>query len=228
MGEIPSRGSEISSVEMIQRMFSAFLSGRGWVAAVACIAVMLFTKLVKISVPFFYQYVLDTLGTGAINAPAWVSSAIAGMAHGQVAPTALVLIALYTGTKIVSAFLQHTNDVVFSYTVQPSVRNAGRATVLELFNMPLSFHTAANTGALTRSMERGMRAITAVLSRILLHLFPQSVELLMVATIICMRAGFDLAVVSVATVVLYGWFTVVTVNVRTKFIEQVVTYADVC
>jgi len=53
--------------------------------------------------------------------------------------------------------------------------------------MPLAFHTASNTGALTRSMERGMRAVTAVLSRILLHIFPQMLELVMVASIIGVR-----------------------------------------
>ena len=89
----------------------------------------------------------------------------------------------------------------------------------QLFNMPLSFHTAANTGALTRSMERGMRAVTAILSRILLHLFPQSVELLMVAVIVGMRAGVELAVVCVATVVVYGLFTVAAVNTRTKYLQ---------
>jgi len=37
---------------------------------------LLITKLVKVSVPFFYQYVLDTLGTGAMSAPPWLSSGI--------------------------------------------------------------------------------------------------------------------------------------------------------
>ena len=49
-----------------------------------------------------------------------------------------------------------------------------------------------------------MRAVTAVLSRILLHLFPQSIELVMVAAIIGVRAGLDLAFVAVATVVAYS------------------------
>ena len=91
---------------------------------------------------------------------------------------------------------------------------------MQLFSMPLSFHTSSNTGALTRSMERGMRAVTAVLSRIVLHLFPQSVELAMVATIIGVRAGFDLAFVAVGTVGLYAAFTIAAVNTRTKYLEQ--------
>ena len=64
-----------------------------------------------------------------------------------------------------------------------------------------------------------MRAVTAVLSRILLHLFPQSIELAMVAAIIGARAGVDLAVVAVATVVVYVGFTIAAVNTRTKYLE---------
>lgn len=104
----------ISDGEMIRKMFGVFLSGQGGVAAaLGCISVLLATKLVKVSVPFFYQYVLDTLGTGAMSAPDWVASAIAGVASGQLGSTAMVLIVLYTVTKIVAQFMQSANDVVF-------------------------------------------------------------------------------------------------------------------
>lgn len=64
-----------------------------------------------------------------------------------------------------------------------------------------------------------MRAVTAVLSRILLHLFPQTIELVMVAAIIGARAGLELAVVAVATVLVYAGFTIAAVNTRTKYLE---------
>jgi hypothetical protein len=37
----------------------------GGIAAVGCITVLISTKFVKVAVPFLYQYVLDTLGSGA-------------------------------------------------------------------------------------------------------------------------------------------------------------------
>ena len=201
-------------------MFRAFLAGQGAAAAVACVMILTVTKLVKVSVPFFYQYVLDTLGTGAMTAPAWLSAWIAGMVAGQVGPTAGVLVALYVVTKCVAQALQSGNDVMFSYAMQPCVRKAGRDTVLQLFDMPLSFHAQSNTGALTRSMERGIRAVTAVLSRIVLHLLPQAFELIIVAVIIGMRGGIDMAVVAVATVAAYAGFTIATVNTRTKVLQS--------
>ena len=218
-----SQTPEISSLEMIQKMFDSFLAGQGSLAAAGCTLVLLATKGVKVAVPFLYQYVLDTLGTGAIRAPTWVADVVAGVAGGNVATTAGALVLAYTVTKIIAQLLQSANDVVFSYAVQPSVRRAGRTTVLQLLNMPLSFHTESNTGALTRSMERGMRAVTAVLSRIVLHLFPQSVELVMVAAIIGLRAGPELAAVAVGTVVSYGAFTVAAVNLRTRYLERMNT-----
>ncbi|MGB1592632.1 MAG: hypothetical protein ACPIOQ_07750, partial [Promethearchaeia archaeon] len=81
------------------------------------VAILTVTKLVKVSVPFFYQYVLDTLGTGAMTAPAWLSAWIAGMVAGQVGPTASVLVALYVVTKCVAQALQSGNDVMFSYAM---------------------------------------------------------------------------------------------------------------
>ena len=116
--------------------------------------------------------------------------------------------------------LQSGNDVMFSYAMQPCVRKAGRDTVLQLFDMPLSFHAQSNTGALTRSMERGIRAVTAVLSRIVLHLLPQAFELIIVAVIIGVRGGIDMAVVAVATVAAYAGFTIATVNTRTKVLQS--------
>jgi hypothetical protein len=36
-----------------------------------CIMVLILTKVVKVAVPFLYQYVLDTLGSGGMSAPTW-------------------------------------------------------------------------------------------------------------------------------------------------------------
>ena len=59
-----------------------------------------------------------------------------------------------------------------------------------------------------------------MLSRIVLHLLPQAFELIIVAVIIGMRGGIDMAVVAVATVAAYAGFTIATVNTRTKVLQS--------
>ena len=75
--------------------------------------VLLFTKVVKVSVPFLYQFVLDTLGTGGTSASQWLAQGISALAPGGNFASTAGLIVLYTVTKIVAQFLQSANDVVF-------------------------------------------------------------------------------------------------------------------
>ncbi|EKX42782.1 hypothetical protein GUITHDRAFT_87943 [Guillardia theta CCMP2712] len=203
-------------------MYKSFLKGSGKTAVVFCCAIVLFAKFVRVSTPFMYQYVLDTVSTGAVSVSPVFRSIFPFVDNGvlNVFQGSFFLIAVYTVSKIFAQFLQSANDVLFARTVQPAVRVFGREALASLYRMPLSFHTGSNTGALTRSMERGMRAIIAVLSRLLLHLVPQAIELLLVSAIVWWKAGPELALVCFATVAVYCAFTIQTVQQRAHYLEE--------
>lgn len=75
-----------------------------------------------------------------------------------------ILIALHAAAKIVSQSLQSANDILFNRAVQPAIRSAGRRALRTLLSQELAYHLEANTGTITRMVDRGLRGMQAVLS----------------------------------------------------------------
>jgi len=116
--------------------------------------------------------------------------------------------------------LQSINDIIFSTAVQPAVRRAGEDALRGLLQQELAFHLGSNTGATTRIVDRGLRGVGAVLSRIVLQLMPQALELTLVASLIASSASASLALLTIGTVVVYTCFTVWAVRVRLGHLER--------
>ena len=84
-----------------------------------------------------------------------------------------------------------------------------------LHQLDLQFHLDRNTGALSRTIDRGTRSINFALTAMLFNVFPTALEVLLVSGLLTYNLGAEYAVVATATITTYTVFTVKVSNWRT-------------
>ena len=84
-----------------------------------------------------------------------------------------------------------------------------------LHQLDLQFHLDRNTGALSRTIDRGTRSINFALTAMLFNVFPTALEVLLVSGLLTYNLGAEYAVVATATIATYTLFTVKVSNWRT-------------
>ena len=78
-------------------------------------------------------------------------------------------------------------NAVFAKVAQHSIRRIARKTFLHLHNLDLSFHLGRQTGALSKTIDRGSRGIATVLGALVFNIAPTILELGLVCSILSLR-----------------------------------------
>ena len=108
-------------------------------------------------------------------------------------------------------------NAVFAKVAQHSIRQIALNVFRHLHNLDLSFHLNRQTGALSKTIDRGSRGISFVLSAMLFNIAPTILELSMVCGILAYSCGPQYAAVALSTVALYTIFTLSITQWRTQF-----------
>ena len=166
------------------------------------IAALVVAKVVTIGVPFLYADAVDALAPG---------SAL------QTIAVPLGLIVAYGGARIAMQAFQQLRDAIFAKVAYHAVRAIAGETFRHLHALSLRFHLERRTGGLSRVIERGTKGIDSLLYFALFSIVPTILELLLVAGILFWLFDAWFALVTLATVVGYGWFTIAITEWRTKF-----------
>jgi ATP-binding cassette subfamily B protein len=174
------------------------------IRVVAALAFLLTAKLVNIAVPFAYKAVVDAL-SGA----------------GQVA-VALPLGALlaYGGARLGAAFFAETRDAVFARVQQRAGRQIALSVFRHLFRLSLRYHLERRTGELSRAIDRGVQAVTFMLSMMLFNIFPTLFEFALVIGILLAGYPWWFALITFLTITAYAGFSIVATEWRTEFRRQ--------
>ncbi|HWT13326.1 MAG TPA: ABC transporter ATP-binding protein/permease [Allosphingosinicella sp.] len=154
------------------------------------VLLLLAAKLINVGAPLLYKEIVDSLSTRS----------------AAVVPVALIVAyaLAHIGAQAVGALRQ----LVFIGVAQRAIR----LTALQLFDhlhaLSLRFHLDRQTGGLSHVVHRGTTGIEYLLELILFNVVPTLLELALVAAILWSfySAGFAAAVV--ATILLYGAFTI--------------------
>lgn len=88
---------------------------------------------------------------------------------------------------------------------------------MHLHKLDLSFHLNRQTGALSKTIDRGSRGINFVLSAMLFNVVPTMFELALVSSILGFKCGAAFAGVSLGCVGVYTAYTLGVTQWRTKF-----------
>ena len=165
-----------------------------------------------------------------VLAPLVLGAAVNRLAAGQGAAVAVgwgfaAFAVGWTFVRFLSAVAPQASDVIFA----PVRAAAQRATAAETFahalSLSLDFHQTKRSGALSRTMERGSRAVDFLLRILAFNLVPTGVELILAAAVLGGKYDWRFGAVAVAVVVIYAVSTFALSNWRLEH-RRVMNAAD--
>ncbi|XP_053602930.1 iron-sulfur clusters transporter ABCB7, mitochondrial isoform X2 [Plodia interpunctella] len=232
-GKIPSAGASVLSREDINLADAKPVTGvdmiRGMLEYVwpkdnsiirnrvmLSLSLLFGAKIVNVSVPFLFKYAVDEVN-GAVATSG--GEALLGMATVPQAlgTTAVSLLLGYGMARATAAGFNEMRNAVFAKVAQHSIRKLACNVFVHLHNLDLSFHLGRQTGALSKTIDRGSRAINFVLSAMVFNIVPTIFELTLVSSILGLKGGMAFAGLAFSCVGVYAAFTLAITQWRTKF-----------
>ena len=175
------------------------------VRVMLAICCLVLAKVAVIFVPLFYRDAVDALGGDAKNAVLAL-------------PVGIIL--AYGTARVLSLAFGELRDAVFARVGQRAIRTIAGEVFAHLHTLSLRFHLERQTGGLSRVMERGTRSIETLLRFSLFSIFPTIVELTLVFIVLWQALDLTIAMVTLATVLVYIAYTMIVTEWRTKFRRQ--------
>ncbi|XP_026490085.1 iron-sulfur clusters transporter ABCB7, mitochondrial isoform X2 [Vanessa tameamea] len=173
-------------------------------------------KVMNVTVPFLFKYAVDEVNL-LTTTP--TGDALLGMATvpQALSTTAFSLLVGYGIARATAAGFNELRNAVFAKVAQHSIRKLACNVFTHLHNLDLSFHLGRQTGALSKTIDRGSRAINFVLSAMVFNIVPTIFELTLVSMILGLKGGLAFAGVAVSCVGVYAAFTLAVTQWRTQF-----------
>ncbi|KAG6751423.1 hypothetical protein POTOM_045961 [Populus tomentosa] len=174
-------------------------------------------KVLNVQVPFLFKLAVDWLTTATGNAAALASFTTANSTLlALFATPASVLIGYGIARTGASAF-NELRTAVFSKVALRTIRSVSRKVFSHLHELDLRYHLSRETGGLSRTIDRGSRAINFILSSMVFNVVPTILEISMVAGILAYKFGAPFAWITSLSVAAYVTFTLSVTQWRTKF-----------
>jgi ABC-type transport system involved in Fe-S cluster assembly fused permease/ATPase subunit len=165
---------------------------------------LILAKGALVIVPLFYKEAIDALSGGA----------------SLVVVLPVAMIVGYGIARVTSLLFGELRDAVFAKVGQRAIRVVALQVFEHLHQLSLRFHLDRQTGGLSRAIERGTRAIDTLLRFSLFNIIPTIIEIAMVFVILWLALDISVAIITLATVVIYIWYTMSVTEWRLKFRRQ--------
>lgn len=160
---------------------------------------LILSKLILISVPYFFKYATNALDINFFQVFVRSSSI-------WVVPIMLVL--AYNFARIVQAGLNQLRDSLFATVGQYAIRQLAYKTFVHIHGLSLRFHLERRTGGLSRVIDRGTKGIEALVRFSILNTVPTILEFVLTAFVLLINYGWRYFLIVVVMVGLYTWFTI--------------------
>ena len=160
------------------------------------------SKAAVIFVPILFGRAVDALGGEDVSL-------------GVFLPVGLIL--AYGLARVLSLGFGQLRDAVFARVGQRAIRVVALRVFRHLHGLSLRFHLMRQTGALTRSIERGTKAIEMLLRFSLFNILPTALEIILVFAILWGLLDLRIALATMVTVGVYIGFTMTVTEWRIKF-----------
>ncbi|XP_070171500.1 iron-sulfur clusters transporter ABCB7, mitochondrial [Polyergus mexicanus] len=173
-------------------------------------------KVLNVFVPFIFKYAVDILNT---HNAVFNDSAVMDLttAPATVATVATSLLVGYGIARAGAAGFSELRNAVFAKVAQHSIRKIGKNVFIHLHNLDMSFHLSRQTGALSKTIDRGSRGINFILNAMVFNIIPTIFELTLVSAILGIKCGPEYSAVALGCVSVYAAFTLAVTQWRTKF-----------
>jgi ABC-type transport system involved in Fe-S cluster assembly fused permease/ATPase subunit len=171
------------------------------VRVVIALVLLLAAKLINVLVPFAYKAIVDGLTFEA----------------GTVALLPLAALLAYGGARLGAAFFAQAQDAIFARVEQQAGRRVALSVFRHLFRLSLRYHLERRTGELSRAVDRGVKAVTFMLSMMLFNIVPTVFEFMLVIGILLVRYHWSFAAITFVTITGYAAFSIVATEWRTRY-----------
>ncbi|HVY86670.1 MAG TPA: ABC transporter ATP-binding protein/permease [Caulobacterales bacterium] len=119
----------------------------------------------------------------------------------------LGLAGFWAAMRFASTAAPQLRDAIFQPISEQAQRRAGTAVFSHVHALSVRFHQSKRTGAVFRTIERGVRAIDFLLRFLAFNIAPTVIELFLAAGVLAVRYGGVFALIALATVGVYAWMT---------------------
>ncbi|WP_300016225.1 ABC transporter ATP-binding protein/permease [uncultured Roseobacter sp.] len=164
-------------------------------------ALLIFSKLISVSTPFFYKGAVDALAEEGVP---------------MLALGAVGLTVAYGVARLMTVGFQQLRDAVFARVGQRALRMLALETFNHIHKLSMRYHITRKTGGLSRIIERGVKGVDFLLRFLLFSIGPLMLELVLVGIILAVVFDFWYLLVVAATIALYVWFTFAVTEWRVK------------
>ena len=164
-------------------------------------------QFVVVLAPFFLGRAIDGLGLQ-----------LEDLGLGSIIAWGLIwLILAYGGFRLLSIMLAEGREYIFAPVAQYAQRAVATSTFAHMHRLSLRYHLEKRTGGLSRVIERGIRSIDFLFRFLLFNIGPTLLQLTIAGAAFWVAYSWKFALIAVAVVLSYIWFTVVTTEWRLKF-----------
>ncbi len=164
-------------------------------------------QFIVVAAPFFLGHAIDAMNLQ-------VKELGLGNAVGM---GIILLILAYGGFRLFSVMLSEGREYIFAPVAQYAQRAVATATFSHLHKLSLRYHLEKRTGGLSRIIERGIRSIGFLFRFLLFNIGPTLLQLAIAGAAFWIAYSWEFALIAVAVVITYIWFTVTTTEWRLKF-----------
>lgn len=156
-------------------------------------------------------FVLTLLGKVlAVFSPLVLADGINRLSAGDAAgalPAFLGLAGFWAALRFASTAGPQLRDAIFQPISEEAQRRAGTRVFRHVHALSVRFHQSKRTGAVYRTIERGVRAIDFLLRFLAFNIAPTVIELLLAAGVLGFTYGWSFSLIAALTVVIYAWMT---------------------
>ncbi|MCW2245748.1 ATP-binding cassette subfamily B protein [Azospirillum fermentarium] len=173
------------------------------VRVVVAMLCLLGSKAATVTVPLLFKHAIDSL-TNVPQGAGWAA-----------VPVGMIL--AYGTARILQLAFGEARDAIFAKVGQRAIRRVALAVFRHLHALSLRFHLERQTGGLSRTLERGTRAIETLLRYMLFSIAPTLVEIALVVVILWRLFDVWFALATFVTVAGYITYTFTVSEWRTRF-----------
>lgn len=204
VGEAPkdNPGASRALRDLTELILRSGAEGLVWRLAVA-LALTAAGKALGVFAPLLLGEAVNEL-SAAQTAAAGIGFAFAGLAIG------------WAVVRFISSAAPQIRDAIFQPVSLAAQRRAAAEAFGHALSLGLDYHQTKRTGALSRTIDRGARAVDFLLRVLVFNLAPTGLELILAAGVLAGAYDWRFAAVAVVTVGIYGVFTFAISNWRIR------------
>jgi ABC-type transport system involved in Fe-S cluster assembly fused permease/ATPase subunit len=164
-------------------------------------------KLASVGMPFVLKQIVDDLDTQVSSTELTIIS------------IPIALLVAYGFVRLLNVLLGEVRDTLFGRVTERAMRRIGLRVFEHLHALDLAFHLDRKTGGLSRDIERGTSGVSFIMRFLVFNIVPTFLELFLVMGILWQQYRIEFALIVLASVVSYVWFSKSMTDWRTQFIR---------